>query len=295
MLVKAPHKPRWLPDYARRGYINEHRDRLARKHGSRRWTYKGVLTRIFGQGIQGVFKELPASARAAITGSMGVAAYDMMLNKRDLNWIPNDVDVFVAISPQHRQKPLKKMYPIMTKWLRSVQAQGFNYELKQACYSRAMCIFDFVCTNAEAFPDIRLPKISFIGHPAQSIRHICNEFDLPICGPILYRHTRNSPIRVHVTAEIKHLFKERMFYSKIDPSTTTWQGRRTCHRIAKYIQREFEFFATDRRRPRTTGGRFPRFPLRIYLSRRRVCKRFIIRTLGREPTKQEHIDFNIAD
>lgn len=298
MLVKPPHRPRWLPDFARRGYLNQDRDRLAVTHGTRSWTYKGVLTRIFGQGIQGIFKDLPASAKAAITGSMGVAVYDMMTNKRDLNWMPNDVDVFVAIPRHHRKKPLRKMYPIMSKWLRSVQAQGFLYELNRACYSKAMCVFDYKCTNAKAFPDLHLPKISFIGHPASSVREICNGFDIPICGPILCRRTRKSPIRTNVTAEISHLFQTRTFYSNTTPTTRTLNGRRTYQRIVKYVGREFTYFPTDRpyrRRLRTASGRFPRFPTRIYQSRRRVCKRFIITTLGREPTKQERLDFNIAD
>jgi len=295
MIAKTPNRPRWLPNYARRGYLNEQRFRLARKHGSRCWSYKGVLTRIFGQGIQGIFKELPASAKAAITGSMGVAAYDMMKHKRDLNWIPNDVDVFVAISPRNREEPLRKMYPVMTKWLRSVQTQGFIYKIKRACYSKAMCVFDFECTNAKNFPNLRLPKISFIGRPALSVRHICNEFDLPICGPILCRRTRNSPIRTYVTAEIKHLFKERIFYSKVTPTTSTLRGRRTLKRIKKYLNREFMFIPTDPHDPITTTGQFPRFPFRIYQSHRRVCKHFIITTLGREPTEQECVDFNIAN
>ena len=249
---------------------------------------------MFGQGIQGVFKDLPASTRAAVTGSMGVAAYDMMHNKRDLNWIPNDVDVFVAIPPQYREEPLKKLYPIMSKWLLSVRSQGFHYKLTKNCYSRAMCIFDFECTNAEDFPNLRLPKISFIGRPAISVRHICNEFDLPICGPILRRRTRDSPIGTCITNEIRHLFTRRMFYSKVLPTTTTAAGRSTYQRIKKYVHREFRYFETDHPDPLIITGQFPRFPFRVYHARRTVCKRFIIRTLGREPTEQECLDFNIA-
>ena len=295
MLVNPPTKPRWLPKYVRRGWINHNRHRLARKHGSRRWTYKGCLTRIFGQGIQGVFKKLPCSRRAAITGSMGVAVYDMIRNKRDLNWIPNDVDVFVAISPRHRQEPLGKLYPIMTQWLRSVQDQGFMYKQTKSCYSRAMCVFDFECTNAQDFPNLRIPKISFVARPAMTVRDICEEFDLPICGPILCRRTRNSPIGTWVTEEIRHLFTHRVFYSRVYPASTTREGRSTFQRIKKYIRREFEYMETDDRDPMViTGAQFPRFPNRIYNTRRPVCKRFIIRTLGREPTEQECLDFNIT-
>ena len=297
MIAPAPTKPAWLPKEARRGWNNENRQNLAAKHGSRDWSIKGILTRIFGQGIQRVFQPLPATTRAAISGSMGVAVYDMMLHKRDLNWKPNDVDVFVAVPRRHRNQPLKYMFPIMTKWLRSVRDQGFLYELKPngTCYSEAMCIFDFECTNASEHPGLHLPTISFIGRPADSVRDICQEFDLPICGPILYRRTRKSLLRVRVTTEIQQLYKRRRFYSKVRPTWRTPRGRRTKYRIEKYEMREFQFFLTDYDpHHQTASGKFPRFPPYYHRHTHPVCKQFIIESLGREPTEEECTDFNIA-
>ena len=296
MCISKPLNPDWLDKNARRGFRNLKRQRLARKHGSRRWSCKGVLTRIFGQGIQRVFKKLPASAKAAVSGSTGVAVFDMIQGKRDLNWIPNDVDVFVALTPRYRSKPLKRMYAIMTEWLRSVEAQGFHYKLKRggACYSKAMCIFDYECTNASDFPNLHLPKISFIGRPAKSVHHICREFDLPICGPIMRRRNQDSPIKVWITKEIRELFKNRCFYSKVDPTKATVISRRTRHRVDKYEEREFEFFHTDYEVPvASSDGEFPSFPKHYYRHYKPICKQFIITSLGREPTLQECHDFNI--
>lgn len=300
MTISTPRRPRWLPREARRGYLNMKRSRLALKHGTKEWTYKGILTRIFGQGIQRVFKELPASTTAAVTGSMGVAAYDMLRNKRDLNWIPNDVDVFVAIPPSQQSKPLKKMFPMISKWKRSVEDQGFMYKLKKrgACYSNNMCIFDFVCTNSEDFPRLHLPKISFIGQPAKTVREICGKFDLPICGAIIRRLNKESPIKPKVTYEMVHLYQDRCFYSNIRPTLNTCRGIRTYRRIIKYQKREFEFFPKNYTHvPTTLGvlqGQFPKFPLRYYRANKPTCKQFIIQSLGREPTIQECADFNIA-
>ena len=297
MTISAPQKPRWLPKEARRGYLNMKRQDLARKHGYKKWTYKGVLTRMFGQGIQRVFKALPALSTAAISGSMGVAAYDMLQEKRDLNWKPKDVDVFIAIPPNQQHIPLKKMYAIMTKWLRSVRDQGFRYELKKdgVCYSNLMCIFDFECTNAEQFPQLHLPKISFIGQPAKTVREICQQFDIPICASILRRTNKTSPIEPRITYEMRRLYRERAFYSHVRPTVATRRGRRTLRRVVKYENREFDFFDIDyNRHPRAVyRAVFPRFPFRIYRARKPTSRRFIIKLLGREPTKQECADFNI--
>lgn len=297
MLVRAPNsEPRWLPEKARRGYINMRRSKLSHKYGLRQWTWKGIITRIFGQGIQRVFKALPASKRAAISGSMAVAIFDMMQDKRDLSWMPNDVDVFVAIPRKNRRFPLATLFPIMNKWLESVRDQGFLYKLKSkgACYSTSMCIFDFECTNATNFPDMHLPKISFIAHPEESVRDICDNFDLSICGPILRRRNKDSPIDIEVTNEISQLFKQRMFYSKIRPTRRTRGGLRTLQRVHKYKKREFMFFKTDYdNQPFITSDdsfKLPRYGYRPRL----VCKRFILLTLGREPTEQETINFNIC-
>ncbi len=296
MRLHIPRDPRWLLPEARRGWKNQCRADLAELHGSRDWTYKGILTRIFGQGIQRVFKDLPATNNAAITGSMGVAAYDMILHKRDLNWIPNDVDVFIAIPRSRQRYPLRVLYPIMTKWLRSVQAQGFHYKLVAAHYSWGMCVFDFICTNAQEFPKIQLPKISFIGRPARSVRDITRDFDLSICGPILSRSPTSNRIRPAVTYEMYQMFRTHRFWSRVRPDCS-FEGSRTRARVKKYKEREFRFFATDypdpRTRTRRSQGRFSRFPFRCYHQRGPVPRHFIIKNLGREPTKRECIDFNI--
>lgn len=226
---------------------------------------------------------------------MGLAVYDMAHGKRDLNWVPNDVDIFVALSQHQRKQPLAELYPIMATWLRSVQDQGFLYKLKKggACYSKAMCIFDFECTNASAFPQLHLPKISFIGRPAKSVREICNEFDLSICGPILHRCNQESPIGIHVTNEIRYLVSRRQFYSNILPTRRTRKGRRTYYRIQKYKGREFRFFRANYHQPALVSGKFPNFPTFYFRHKKPVCKQFIIASLGREPTLQESRDFNI--
>ena len=298
MRYSPPAKPHWLSREARLGYLNDRRRRFADKYkslGSRRWTWKGIITRIFGQGIQGVFQGLPVSSTAAISGSMGVAIYDMIQDKRDLHWIPNDVDVFVAIPQSQRAYPLMKLFPIMTKWLRSVQARGFNYKLKEgrAIYGQKMIIFDFECTNAYGFRHMLLPKISFIAHPEDTVRAICDRFDLSICGPILCRQDENDPIDIDVTNEIRHLFSERIFYSKVRPNSHLQGAVRTRNRIKKYRQRGFRFFETNwNRAPWLTSGSFDKY-IPFYQPAHRACKQYVALTLGRWPTEQECIDFNV--
>lgn len=300
MKISKPRKPKYVRKHARRAFNNRVREELATIHGevfgTRQWSFKGAITRIFGQGIQRVFKDLPATNKAAITGSMGVAVYDMILHKRDLNWIPNDVDVFIAIPPSQQRYPLHVMLPIVTKWLNSVRSQGFQYELKDggACFSSNMCIFDYVCTNARSFPKLRLPKISFIGRPARSVRAITREFDLCICGPILSRSSRAQPIKPKVTYEMEQLFKKRIFYSDVNPFLCTRWSLRTWKRVLKYIEREFDFLKTEYIPPPIPNGYFPSFPFMYYRPRRPLDKQFVINNLGREPTTQECSDFNIV-
>ena len=301
---KKPNQPGWLDPAARTGFLNLQRKRLGEKYTEKfksqqkSWSWKGSATRIFGQGIQRVFKDLPATNRGAVSGSMAVALYDMTQNKQDLTWVPPDVDTFLTLTQKERQYPLATIFPQITKWLRSVQGQGLPYKLKRngTIYSKQMCIFDFECEKADTSSKLRLPKISFIAHPETTVRQICNQFDLPICGPILKRRTRNSPIDISVTPEIRQLFKKRCFYSKVLPTNTTRRGKRSKKRVAKYIERGFEYFHTgiDETAVLPYYDDFLELPANFYWPHHPACKQFIISSLGREPTTQECVDFNIA-
>ncbi len=293
--VSPPWHPRWLSKEKRRAHLNEERERLGRKYGKRDWSYKGIITRIFGQGIQRIFQALPATIDAAISGSMGVAAYDMYQGKRDLNWMPNDVDVFCALTGRYRLAPLQKMFPMMQGFLRSVQGQGYDYRLKDggSCYGEKMCVFDFECRNANQFSGMHLPKVSFIGRPARSVAAIVREFDFSICGPILRRGIGGGPVDICVTREMRELYKHRRFYSKVLPTRRTARGRSSLKRKKKYEGREFVYFSTGYDRRRTSPAAFPTFPYRYYSDDGPTSRDIVVRLLGREPTKQERVDFNI--
>ena len=257
---------------------------------SKSWTVKGCITRAYGQGAQTLFATFPARPDAAITGSAAVALFDMYLNKEDIAWHPNDLDIFIAVPQELELRPLAKAFPIITKWVHDARAKGFHYSLKQGAslYGPEMCIFDFVCDNPEDHPLIRHPKVSFIIRCASSVREICEEFDLPMCGPILLR-TQTGYV-LDVTSEITYMFQHHRTYCRYRVLNT-----RTMQRMIKYHERGWAILQPERVQP--FNERFRReFPTIEYFrprSRKPISKWFIRKILGRFPTKDEAELYNI--
>ena len=249
-----------------------------------------MWTRMFGQGSQALLDTFPASKAAAITGSVGVALYDMQVNKCDITWHPNDLDIFIAIKEEEREEPLAKAYPVIKQWFRDANDKGFNYSLTQGSsfYSPDMCIYDFVCDNQNQRPLIRHPKVSFIIRCADSVRDICNEFDLPICGPILLRNERGY--KIDVTKGMKEMFEKHETHCCYRVLNT-----RTMYRMIKYNQRGFSIVQPTEPQPcnERLGRYFP--SVEYYRPRTQVPVPgwFVESLLGDWPTEEDAEIFNI--
>lgn len=199
------------------------------------WTFKGCITRLFGQGAQNLFITFPARPDAAVTGSVAVALYDMHLHKKDVTWIPNDLDIFIAVPYEERALPLAKAFPIMNQWLDDAREQGFHYELapKGSTFGTFLTIFDFICTNPQDHPTVKHPKVSFIIRCAETVREICDQFDLPLCGAILLRG-KDSTYRMSITQEMIPMYLHHVTYSRFQSLDI-----RTLNRMVKYNRRGY--------------------------------------------------------
>ena len=254
------------------------------------WTPKGIWTRMFGQGSQALLDTFPASEDAAITGSVGVALYDMQVNKCDITWHPNDLDIFIAIPEEERLHPLAKAYPIIKKWFRDSNDKGFSYSLTQGSsfYSADMCIYDFICDNQYDHPLVRHPKVSFIIQCADSIRAICDEFDLPICGPILLRN--ENGYKLDITKGMKEMFQRHETHCRYRVLNT-----RTMYRMIKYSQRGFSIVQPAEPQPynECLGQYFPTVEYYRPRTQKPVPGWFVAGLLGYWPTEEETQIFNI--
>ena len=258
-----------------------------------KWSIANNIVRLFGPGAQDLFSTFPASEGAAVTGSVGVALFDMYMHRRKATFLPNDVDIFIAVPFSECSLPLATAYPVITKWIRDVRAMGFHYSLAggRSVYSNKMCIYDFVCHNEHLRPSLHHPRVSFIIKCASSVRDICNEFDLPICGPILLRtEGRHGRYRMDVTNEIIHMFRRHETscrFPVLNPSI--------MNRMIKYHERGFTIVQPDYI---INGKEHPQsdFPtLEYYLPRnvKKVAAWFIEELLGRFPTEEEARIYNI--
>ena len=254
------------------------------------WSLKGCWTRLYGQGSQALLDTFPATEDAAITGSVGVALYDMQLNKTDITWHPNNLNIFIAVPKEEHLQPLVKAYPIIKKWFRDAQDKGFNYSLTQGSsfYSTDMCIYDFVCDNQDRHPLIRHPKVSFVIRCAESVRAICDQFDLPICGPILLRN--ENGYRIDVTDGMEEMFQNHRTHCRYRLLDT-----RTLYRMIKYLGRGFTIAQPEEPQPYNEhfGREFP--TVEYYRPRTQVPVPgwFITNILGNWPTEEETQIFNI--
>ena len=114
------------------------------------WTVKGVTTRMYGQGAQKLFTSFPKQRDVAVAGSVAVAIYDTMLGKKDLDWLPDIVKVFVAVPAEEKEHPLRKAFPVMIKWLDEIRDKGLDYRLvpDSASFGDRSISFLFQCRNA---------------------------------------------------------------------------------------------------------------------------------------------------
>ena len=261
------------------------------RHPSHKWSTANNIVRLFGVGALDLFATFPASDDAAITGSVGVALFDMYMHKKKASFFPNDVDIFIAVPLDERALPLAKAYPIITKWIHDSQAKGFHYSLTKggSVYGNKMCIYDFVCQNEQVHPKLRHPKVSFIIKCASSVREICNEFDLPICGPILLRN-KMGRYHLDVTTEMIYMFhnhKTTCRYQVLDPRMLT--------RMIKYHKRGFTIFQPDYilSKHERLRGDFPTVEYYWPRSVKPVPAWFIEDLLGRLPTEEEAGLYNI--
>ena len=274
------------------------KDGTPRKNSSKKrrsqkdkWSVVYSIVRLFGPGAQDLFSTFPASESAAITGSVGVALFDMYMHQRMATFIPNDVDIFIAVPFSEHSLPLATAYPIITKWIRDVRAKGFHYSLNggRFVYSDKMCIYDFVCHNERRHPNLRHPRVSFIIKCASSVRKICDEFDLPICGPILLR-TNGGCYRIDVTNEINYMFRHHKTacrFQVLSPSI--------MNRMIKYHERGFTIIQPDyiNSKKEHLQNSFPALEYYCPRSFKKVAAWFIEELLGRFPTEEEANIYNI--
>ena len=273
---------------AKRDWLREHYEKQGLQ--PRKWTETGSWTRLFGQGSQALLDSFPAHKQAAITGSVAVALYDMQVNKEDISWRPNDLDIFVAIPPDEQDLPLARAYPIIMKWVRDAKTKGFHYSLTRgsSLYSNMMCIYDFVCDNPSDHPHIRHPKVSFVVKCADSVREICDGFDLPICGPILLRDEHGY--KIDVTDGMEDMFRKHLTYCRYRVLNT-----RTMFRMIKYNQRGFTIVQPDQAQPYNDSSELEFPTVEYYRPRTQqpVPEWFVRSMLGRRPTQEEARIFNI--
>ena len=286
--------------------LRRHRDNTLRRNGFRNWkrrqyeekgledkdwSEKGCWTRMYGQGSQALLDTFPATEDAAITGSVAVALYDMQLNKRDITWHPNDLDIFIAIPEEERLQPLARAYPIMEKWVHDAEDKGFQYSLTHgsSLYSTGMCIYDFVCDNPHDHQLIRHPKVSFIVKCAASVREVCDEFDLPICGPILLRN--ENGYKIDVTGNMEAMFLNHEMHCRYRMLNT-----RTMYRMIKYLERGFTIVQPKEAQPYNErfGREFPTVEYYRPRTQKPVPGWFVLKLLGRWPTEEEAKIFNIG-
>ena len=141
---------------------------VQRKHlSAKAWTVKGVTTRMYGQGAQKLFASFPKQVDVAVAGSVAVAIYDMMQGKKDLDWLPGVVKVFVAVPAEQKEYPLRKAFPAMLKWLDEIRDKGLDYRLvpDSASFGERSISFLFRCRNASSisgvvFISMRVPSSS---------------------------------------------------------------------------------------------------------------------------------------
>ena len=213
-------------------------DYLERKSLSvREWTVKGVLTRLYGQGVQKLFASFPKNAGVAVAGSVAVAIYDVKEQKKDIDWLPAVVKVFCAVPFEQRERPLSLAFPVMIKWLDEVREKGFDYRLdgggKSFCHRSVS--FLFKCRNAKQHALIRMPGVLFLVRCADSVRQMCERLDLTVSSPVLTAAPDGAGMEVQTTERIREAFESRMCHCRYHE----WDEEAEV-RVKKYRQRGFK-------------------------------------------------------
>ena len=208
------------------------------------WTVKGVITRLYGQGAQKLFSSFTKYRHAAVAGSVGVAIYEAKLTKKDIDWVPEVVKVFVAVPFVSRKYPLRVAFPVMTEWLKEVREQGFDYRLDAGgMFFRDRCIsFLFKCGNVVQHASMRVPSVLFVVRCADSVRQMCERLDLTVSSPILGVAPNGLGMEVEVTDQIREVFESRRCqcrYVELDEQVEA------C--VKKYHKRGFKVMQSFRR------------------------------------------------
>ena len=178
---------------------------------AKEWTVKGVITRLYGQGAQKLFESFPKYRDAAVAGSVGVALYDVKEGKKDIDWLPDVVKVFVAVPYEMIAEPLALVFPLMIQWLDEVRGKGFNYRLEtegKSFWDRSIS-FLFKCQNPSEHGSIRMPRVLFLARCASSVRGMCDRLDLTVSSPVLGFDPENGDLALHTTDRIRKVFKKR--------------------------------------------------------------------------------------
>ena len=129
----------------------------------KRWTAKGVVSRVYGQGAQKLFSSFPYFDDVAVTGETCIALYDMCRWKKDLDWSGDVVDIFVAVPWEIVHSPLQMAFPLIIEWLEKVRSKGFDYKLAVggSLYGPRCISFDFDCHNKNEHPSVKVPRVKF--------------------------------------------------------------------------------------------------------------------------------------
>ena len=261
---------------------------VQRKHlSAKAWTVKGVTTRMYGQGAQKLFASFPKQVDVAVAGSVAVAIYDMMQGKKDLDWLPGVVKVFVAVPAEQKEYPLRKAFPAMLKWLDEIRDKGFDYRLvpDSASFGERSISFLFRCRNAGLYTSIEVPMVLFLVRVADSVRSLCDKLDLTVSSPILGLDEDGTRMEMKTTPEIEAAFRTRKCRSRYQVLDGDL--------IAKYAKRGFQCLQAFSRAWFFLRSAEPLFPSLGAECPSPVPRLLVSLLLGREPTRREQDEFSV--
>ena len=250
------------------------------------WTEKGAITRMYGQGAQNLFSTFPKFRDVAVSGSVGVAIYDVMKWKKDLHWMPDKVDVFVAVPHNRSTYPLGMAFPVMIWWLDNVRSKRFDYVLAShgAKYGGRMLSFEYTCRNAKEHSFV-VPKVMFTVTVAGEVRDICDKFELSLSAPILGMD-RHGSMKMKTNREIRRAFRTRRCYCRYQVLD---ERARAC--IDKYERRGFECHQVFSKCWYWVRSDIPKFGGFRGGCPDPVPRSVVLSLLGRKPTLRETKEF----
>ena len=265
----------------------ENRYVVRKQLSAKAWTVKGVTTRMYGQGAQKLFTSFPKQRDVAVAGSVAVAIYDTMLGKKDLDWLPDIVKVFVAVPAEEKEHPLRKAFPVMIKWLDEIRDKGLDYRLvpDSASYGDRSISFLFQCRNAALHTSMEAPMVLFLVRVADSVRSMCDKLDLTVSSPILGLDEDGSRMEIKTTPEIQAAFRTRKCRSRYQVLDGDL--------IAKYAKRGFQCLQAFSRAWFFLRSAEPMFPSLGGECPSPVPRLLVSLLLGREPTAREEEEFSV--